>query len=420
MSRFAPLLLSALAVTPFVNSIAVPNQLHSVSRKTLKVREPITFPTPVQVGDLVSFQNGQLLRRDNETSPFEVFALESRSDFLERDVTVKRADPVWDPPLADIDPEDYEDYAIVKCGDLGHVKVGDKIGGGGSGTIYKAIKEDNTFIAMKAVNNEKERDLEWDLMQKVGDNPNIVKLHARCKLGTNYYIAMDLVDGESLQLRINSKVYSKLEAEAPVKLVMGQIFNAIEQAHSKGVAHCDIKGDNVLMSIGEADKATVIDFGMATTETKVKDINVAGGIRAPEVENHSTEEIDPKANDVWELGTLLVSLLIGKKPWTDSNAANAKAIWSKAAPTQRKDACKKEWPEFTDDFCDILADIFAQQLSRKPLETVAARIINPNLKIFDECEKNKKTTKREAAAGEMVVTNVIEMGEELVVRAMMY
>jgi hypothetical protein len=121
------------------------------------------------------------------------------------------------------------------------------------------------------------------------------------------------------------------------------------------------------------------------------------------------------------LGVLLVSLLIGKKPWTNANAVNAKAIWSKGTDTQRQQACKKEWSEFSDDFCKVLADVFVGQKSRKAVGTIGTSVAKPDLKFFDECEKNKKkTTKRAAAEGEMHVTNVEDMGDELVVRAMMY
>jgi serine/threonine protein kinase len=62
-------------------------------------------------------------------------------------------------------------------------------------------------------------------------------------------------------------------------LIMKQVFGAIGHAHSKGVAHNDIKGDNII--VGTAEKATVIDFGESTTEKTVKTIDVAGGIRGP-------------------------------------------------------------------------------------------------------------------------------------------
>lgn len=214
MSRFAPLLLLALAATPFVHSIAVPNQFHSASDKVLEAREPIAFPAPIQIGDLVSFQNGQLLRRDNETAPFEVFALESRSNLHERDVVVKRAQVKWTPPFKEIPPEDIaemvEDETVVKCGDLGYVLFGNSIGSGSFGNIFEAITQDDIYVAMKGVPNQQKRDDEWNIFEKVGDNPNIIKAHARCKFGGQYYIALDLIEGGTLQQRIDSKVYSSI------------------------------------------------------------------------------------------------------------------------------------------------------------------------------------------------------------------
>lgn len=134
-------------------------------------------------------------------------------------------------------------------------------------------------------------------------------------------------------------------------------------------------------------------------------------------------EIDPIMNDQWELGVIMVSMLLGKKPWTDAGAANAKAIWSKPNPSLRSQACKKEWPDFTTDFCDVLGKVFAPQLDRKPLSVFRTAIANPNLKLLDDCnkDKDKKTgTKRSAEPGELFVVAVDDEKDEWVVRAVAY
>jgi hypothetical protein len=216
MSRFAPFLVSALAVAaPLVHCIAVPGTpLEHVSDKALKVREPIAFAAPVQIGDLLSFHDGRLLRRDNETATFNVFARESFPDpeaLEKRAVVVKRADPKWDPPLDKIPKDEYEDEMIVDCVEMGKAKLGERLGGGSFGDVYKAIDEKNKFIAVKLVNTEAERDHEYDITKKVDDNDHIVNVLAKCKkFGTKYPIAMELVEGESLQKRIDSKVYSSM------------------------------------------------------------------------------------------------------------------------------------------------------------------------------------------------------------------
>lgn len=72
---------------------------------------------------------------------------------------------------------------------------------------------------------------------------------------------------------------------------MEQVFSAIEQAHKKGVAHCDIKGDNIIMhqnKAGPAETLILIDFGDGTTENTVEEIDVAGGIRSPGKRNESS------------------------------------------------------------------------------------------------------------------------------------
>jgi tRNA A-37 threonylcarbamoyl transferase component Bud32 len=310
MSRFTPFLVSALAATtPLAHCIAVPaTPLQAVPDKFLQVREPIAFAAPVQIGDLLSFHNGQLLRRNNETAQSEVFARESVSDSLEkRAVVVKRADPKWPKPPGDYndDVDDFEQEGVLVCGEMGKAFLGERLGGGSSGQVYKAIDEKNKIIAVKMVLNRKDRDREYDITKKVDDNSHIVKVLGKCQQHGAYYpIALELIEGETLAKRIDSKVYSsmralcpgdsgfwkannfllELQAENSVKLVVKQVFDAIAHAHSKGVAHVDLKGDNIIMSLKEADKATVIDFGEATTESKVKELKpggIGGGIQSP-------------------------------------------------------------------------------------------------------------------------------------------
>ncbi|KAF2736966.1 kinase-like protein [Polyplosphaeria fusca] len=419
MALLIPFFVSALAAR--VHSLSVPTpQIQAVNIDTLSPRAPVAIPSAFKVGDLLSFSNDQVLRRDNDTSSatLEIVA-RYFSDIAddESEHLVKRADPVW--PSEEIDPEDEEDYGIFKCGDI-KVIIGDKVtsdSAGGQGTVYKAADKAGKLYALKSMSVQAERDKEYDLVaNKIGKNERIVEFFGKCRVGVNYGILMELVEGDTLQKKAEAKLYSLNEALA--KVVMGGILEAVRYAHSKGVAHNDIKDGNVM--IGAQDGVKLIDFGVATTDKKVSEISVAGGIRGPEAEFKSTMEIDPFLNDVWELGVLFVSMLTGKKPWSDAGAPNAKAIWNAPNPQKRADACKKEWPDFSMDFCDVLANVFSDQLSRKPLETMMSKIVNPNLKIFDDCDKKKTGTKREVGWGEMMVTHVEERGDEWVVRAVMY
>jgi hypothetical protein len=132
-----------------------------------------------------------------------------------------------------------------------------------------------------------------------------------------------------------------------------------------------------------------------------------------------TQSIDPFLNDVWETGVLFVSMLIGKKPWTDAGAPNAKAIWQ-ALGAQRVTACLNEWKafKFSRDFCNILADVFAPQGERMDLKTLRTKVLNPSLRIYDNCD-DSQPKKRAAKGGEMLVTVVEDVGSEWVVRAVM-
>jgi hypothetical protein len=130
--------------------------------------------------------------------------------------------------------------------------------------------------------------------------------------------------------------------------------------------------------------------------------------------------------DVWELGTLFVTMLTGgTQPWTDANSADAKKIWEEREKSQRVRACLSRFQKqkFSEDFCGVLADIFAREAERVTVGGVKATLLDKNLKIFDDCDDGKgakKTgAKREVRNGEMVVTDVEDRGDEWVVRAML-
>lgn len=110
-------------------------------------------------------------------------------------------------------------------------------------------------------------------------------------------------------------------ARRRVKSYMKQLVQGLNDLHSHGIIHCDVKPDNILMS-RRTGKVMIIDFGLAaamgdgTLRTSIDRLLVAGrgtpGYRAPEV----LANIRPcsAASDMWAVGIVLMCLIRKQLP----------------------------------------------------------------------------------------------------------
>src|SRR4051794_29239307 len=73
------------------------------------------------------------------------------------------------------------------------------------------------------------------------------------------YIAMEFVDGVSLQKRLAAGPM----APADVRVLLRRIGGALELAHANGIVHRDISSDNIILPNGEPRRAKIVDFGIA-------------------------------------------------------------------------------------------------------------------------------------------------------------
>ncbi|MEM7050740.1 MAG: serine/threonine-protein kinase [Acidobacteriota bacterium] len=213
---------------------------------------------------------------------------------------------------------------------LGRYEVLRELGRGAMGVVYLAkdpligrLVALKTFQLSYAADSEELRQLRSRFIREaqsagiLSQHPGIVTIHdvAEAGGGGGAFIAMEYVEGTNLK--------DILRRGDPVDLpfigdIVGQIADALDYAHSKGVVHRDVKPANVLIT---PDKQTKIaDFGIARINTSnlTQDGQMLGTPNYMAPEQVQGQEVDHRA-DIFSLGVIVYELLTRKKPFQGEN-----------------------------------------------------------------------------------------------------
>jgi len=225
---------------------------------------------------------------------------------------------------------DYEPIAERHGTVIGPYKLMEQIGEGGMGLVFVAEQQHpvRRKVALKVIKPGMDsRDViaRFEAERQalaLMDHPNIAKvLDAGATDSGRLYFVMELVKGLPITDYCDQ---NQLTPRERLEL-FGQVCQAVQHAHTKGVIHRDIKPSNVLVTLHDAMPVVkVIDFGVAkaigqqltekTIYTRFAQMIGTPLYMSPEQAQMSGLDIDTRS-DVYSLGVLLYELLTGTTPF---------------------------------------------------------------------------------------------------------
>jgi serine/threonine protein kinase len=221
-----------------------------------------------------------------------------------------------------------KDRVIVAIGT--QYDIGDEIGRGSMGVIYRAIDlRLHRTVAIKVLPPDlafrpetRERFLREAEMAAQLSHPNIVPIFSVDEQSGIVYFVMAHVDGESLGERIEREPRPPLDF---VRRVLRDVADALDYANRRGVIHRDIKPDNILLD-RHGERPVVTDFGIARvaeTQSRLTVTGVAVGTPAymsPE-QAMGDRELDGRS-DIYSLGVVGYRMIAGELPFRANSSAS--------------------------------------------------------------------------------------------------
>ncbi|MBW2453370.1 MAG: protein kinase, partial [Deltaproteobacteria bacterium] len=241
--------------------------------------------------------------------------------------------------------DESEDHTLVAGTKVGNYELLSHIGAGAMGEVWRArdvqLQRD---VAIKVVPKDLageatviERFRREALMLAAVNHPNIAAIHGVEEADGQPFIVMELLEGETLQERLQQgplSIDESLEFAA-------QIARALEVAHDAGIIHRDLKPANIML--GPGNHVKVLDFGLA------KDANASDGSASVDPtlltesglligtaaymspEQAAGRPVD-KRSDIFSFGCILFEMLTSRRPFPGDSVSEIVAATLKDQP----------------------------------------------------------------------------------------
>jgi serine/threonine protein kinase len=198
------------------------------------------------------------------------------------------------------------------------------LGRGGTGEVYRARNQiSGRIVAIKALNAQFSGNDDYiQLMRREEQMRDVlndaVVRYTECSRSDqgHVFLVMDFIDGPSM----NDIMMRRRMDPRELMIIAHRVAEGLVAAHARGIVHRDLSPDNVVLRDGAAEKATIIDFGIAK-DTSAGAKTIVGNEFAGKYEYAAPEQLEGRAekrSDLYALGATLLAAFRGQVPFSGS------------------------------------------------------------------------------------------------------
>ena len=208
---------------------------------------------------------------------------------------------------------------------IGPYALGEKLGGGGFGIVYRGLAPSGRAVAVKVLHapvasqEDAERFRERARTIRRLQHRNLVRVLEAGLEGGRAYVVSDLIEGPTLRERLAGE--GRRDPSTAARLV-ADLADALHHAHVTGLVHRDVKPANILLD--RRGRAYLADFDLVATEEELDEQRhkIAGTLAymSPEQIDGRTDWLDGRS-DLFGLGAVLYELLCGRRPFRSTTLA---------------------------------------------------------------------------------------------------
>src|SRR4051794_38296480 len=225
---------------------------------------------------------------------------------------------------------------------LGNYRLDAEIGRGGMATVYRAFHMPlQRYVALKVldpmISHSQEFQQRFEQEARVAaqlSHPNIVPIYDLGSTDGREYIAMQLIDGSTLERRIQDGERMRTPR---VLTLIAMVAEGLAHAHQNGVIHRDVKPSNILL---RPDEWPVLsDFGIARAVEGLRltmSFSVMGTPRYMSPEQAMSQDVDHRT-DIYSLGVVMYEMLAGQPPFIAPNTPSLLYMHVHEAPAPLSD-----------------------------------------------------------------------------------
>jgi len=234
-----------------------------------------------------------------------------------------------------------------------HYRLLGLVGHGQFGQVYCAIhRKTGEMVALKYLHKDRFpthkflRELRFLLSL---EHPNIVTCQALEHSANGRYLVMDYCEGGTLRSILESD--TGLSWEEMLGLVM-DILAGLDHAHQQGIVHCDIKPENILLTVTPGGwVARISDFGIARLSQEVGEATMGHSGSPAYMAPERFYNQHPLTSDLYAVGIILYEMVLGKRPFSGT-------------PMELMVAHMNQAPDIPEDLPPTMQSVVAKSLQK--------------------------------------------------------